>query len=103
VGGYSGPALKPIALAAVYACRRVTDLPIVGMGGVASGRDALEMIAAGATHVGLGTILFADPEAPARVRSELPAAAANAGLDNAEQAFCAAQEPVFTSGNLGKT
>jgi len=103
VGGYSGPALKPIALAAVYACRRVTDLPIVGMGGVASGRDALDMIAAGATHVGLGTILFADPEAPARVRSELPAAAANAGLDNAEQAFCAAQEPVFTSGNLGKT
>jgi len=103
VGGYSGPALKPIALAAVYACRRVTDLPIVGMGGVASGRDALEMIAAGATHVGLGTILFADPEAPARVRSELPAASANAGLDNAEQAFCAAQEPVFTSGNLGKT
>ena len=71
VGGYSGPALKPIALAAVYACRRVTELPIVGMGGVSTGRDALEMIAAGATHVALGTVLFGDPEAPSRVRSEL--------------------------------
>jgi dihydroorotate dehydrogenase (NAD+) catalytic subunit len=99
VGGYSGPALKPIALAAVYACRRVTDLPIVGMGGVDGGRDALEMIAAGATHVALGTVLFGDPEAPARVRSELSIALSNAGFDNAGEAFCAAHEAVFTSDN----
>jgi dihydroorotate dehydrogenase (NAD+) catalytic subunit len=99
VGGYSGPALKPIALAAVYACRRATDLPIVGMGGVSSGRDALEMIAAGATHVALGTVLFADPGAPARVRSELSLALSNAGFDNSEDAVCAAHEPVFTSDN----
>lgn len=72
-GGYSGPALKPIALAAVYACARATALPIVGMGGVRSGRDALDLIAAGASAVALGTILFADPDAPARVRSELDA------------------------------
>ena len=103
VGGYSGPALKPVALAAVFACRRATDLPIVGMGGVSSGRDALEMIAAGATHVALGTVLFADPEAPSRVRSELSLALADAGFDNTESAFCAAQEPVFISDNLGKT
>jgi dihydroorotate dehydrogenase (NAD+) catalytic subunit len=103
VGGYSGPALKPIALAAVYACRTVTDLPIVGMGGVASGRDALEMIAAGATHFALGTVLFADPGAPSRVRSELAREAADAGFDNAGEAFCAAQKAVFTSDNLGKT
>ncbi len=99
VGGYSGPALKPIALAAVYACRRVTELPIVGMGGVSTGRDALEMVAAGATHVALGTVLFADPEAPSRVRSELSLAASNAGFDNEGEAFCAAQEPVFASDN----
>ena len=68
-----GPALKPIALAAVYACRRATGLPIVGMGGVRTGRDALELIACGATHVALGTVLFADPEAPDRVRRELAA------------------------------
>ena len=102
VGGYSGPALKPIALAAVYACRRATDLPIVGMGGVSSGRDALELIAAGATHVALGTVLFADPEASSRVRSELALALSDAGCDNTEEAFCAAQEPVFTSVNKAK-
>jgi dihydroorotate dehydrogenase (NAD+) catalytic subunit len=103
IGGYSGPALKPIALAAVYACRRATNLPIVGMGGVSTGRDALEFIAAGATHVGLGTVLFSDPEAPSRVRSELSLALANAGFDNVAEAFCAAQEPVFASDNETKT
>src|SRR5262249_30143925 len=61
LGGYSGPALKPIALAAVYACRPATNLPIVGMGGVSTGRDALELVAAGATHVALGTVLFTHP------------------------------------------
>ena len=72
-GGYSGPALKPIALAAVYACARATSLPIVGMGGVQSGRDVLDLLAAGASRVALGTILFADPDAPTRVRAELDA------------------------------
>jgi dihydroorotate dehydrogenase (NAD+) catalytic subunit len=80
IGGYSGPALKPIALAAVYACRRATDLPIVGMGGVWSGRDALELIAAGATAVALGTVLFADPKAPLRVRRELSSASEALGM-----------------------
>jgi dihydroorotate dehydrogenase (NAD+) catalytic subunit len=70
-GGYSGPALKPVALAAIHAARRATELPIVGMGGVWSGRDVLEFVACGATHVALGTVLFADPDAPARVRAEL--------------------------------
>jgi dihydroorotate dehydrogenase (NAD+) catalytic subunit len=70
-GGLSGPALKPIGLAAVYASYAATGLPIVGMGGIASGRDALEFVAAGAASVALGTILFSDPEAPARIRAEL--------------------------------
>jgi dihydroorotate dehydrogenase (NAD+) catalytic subunit len=70
-GGLSGPALRPIALAAVYACRRVTALPIVGMGGVMTGRHALELLAAGANDVALGTVLFADPAAPGRIRGEL--------------------------------
>ncbi|MBA2643521.1 MAG: dihydroorotate dehydrogenase [Actinobacteria bacterium] len=71
VGGYSGPALRPIALACVWACAAAVDLTIVGMGGVASGRDALDFTAAGASAVALGTILFSDPAAPARVRAEL--------------------------------
>jgi dihydroorotate dehydrogenase (NAD+) catalytic subunit len=81
-GGYSGPALKPVALAAVYACADAVELPIVGMGGVRSGLDALELIAAGASAVALGTILFADPDAPARIRSDLAAEAAARGFEN---------------------
>jgi dihydroorotate dehydrogenase (NAD+) catalytic subunit len=80
VGGYSGPALKPIALACVHACARAVDLPIVGMGGVASGLDALELVAVGASAVALGTILFSDPRAPVRIRAELEAEAAARGF-----------------------
>jgi dihydroorotate dehydrogenase (NAD+) catalytic subunit len=94
-GGYSGPALKPIALAAVHACRRATRLPIVGMGGVQTGRDVLELVACGATQVALGTVLFADPGAPSRVRSELSAAVAAAGFDRVEDAFGVALDPVY--------
>ena len=54
VGGYSGPALKPIALACVHACASAVDVPIVGMGGVWTGLDALELVAAGAGAVGPG-------------------------------------------------
>jgi dihydroorotate dehydrogenase (NAD+) catalytic subunit len=99
-GGYSGPALKPIALAAVYTCRRASELPIVGMGGVQTGRDALELIACGATHVALGTVLFGDPDAPQRIRSELALALASAGLDNTDEAFSAAHKAVCSPGNM---
>jgi dihydroorotate dehydrogenase (NAD+) catalytic subunit len=71
VGGLSGPTLKPIALATVHACYRATRMPIVGMGGVQCGRDALDLVAVGARHVALGTILFSDPDAPTRIRREL--------------------------------
>jgi dihydroorotate dehydrogenase (NAD+) catalytic subunit len=74
-GGYSGPALRPIALACVHACASVVDVPIVGMGGVGSGQDALELVAVGAGAVALGTVLFSDPDAPRRVRVELGAEA----------------------------
>jgi dihydroorotate dehydrogenase (NAD+) catalytic subunit len=79
-GGLSGPALKPVALHAVSVCHEATGLPIVGMGGIQSGRDALEFGACGARDVALGTVLFADPGAPARIRAELAAARADAGV-----------------------
>jgi dihydroorotate dehydrogenase (NAD+) catalytic subunit len=80
-GGLSGPALRPIALAAVFACFKSTRLPIVGMGGIETGRHALEFIAAGASRIAVGTTLFADPEAPARIRSELADEAAALGFE----------------------
>ncbi len=91
-GGYSGPALKPIALACVHACYRAANLPIVGMGGMANGRDALELVAAGASAVALGTILFADPGAPVRIREELAAELALLGLDSLDEARGIAHE-----------
>jgi dihydroorotate dehydrogenase (NAD+) catalytic subunit len=85
-GGLSGPALKPVALHAVSVCHEATSLPIVGMGGIESGRDVLEFVACGARDVALGTVLFSDPGAPARVRSELAAACAKAGVASPEDA-----------------
>jgi dihydroorotate dehydrogenase (NAD+) catalytic subunit len=101
-GGLSGPALKPIALAAVATCYRATELPIVGMGGVQTGLDALELIAAGARHVALGTVLFADPDAPARVRAELDAAAAERGWNSYDDAFAVAHEETFSIGTTNR-
>jgi dihydroorotate dehydrogenase (NAD+) catalytic subunit len=97
-GGLSGPALKPIALAAVATCYRATGLPIVGMGGVQTGLDALELIAAGARHVALGTVLFADPDAPGRVRTELHAEAAARGWGSYEDAYGVAHEEALSVG-----
>jgi dihydroorotate dehydrogenase (NAD+) catalytic subunit len=98
-GGYSGPALKPVALAAVLAARRATQLPIVGMGGVQSGRDALELIACGATDVALGTVLFADPDAPARIRTELIEECERAGFARLEDAYGVALDNVAKLAN----
>jgi len=98
-GGYSGPALKPVALAAVHTARSATELPIVGMGGVQCGRDALELIACGATHVALGTVLFADPDAPVRVRVELADELARTGFASLDEAFCASLDAVANAEN----
>jgi dihydroorotate dehydrogenase (NAD+) catalytic subunit len=92
VGGLSGPTLKPVALAAVYACYRATRLPIVGMGGVWSGRDVLDLVAVGARDVALGTVLFADPDAPARIRTELAAELAAVGVSSLDNAFASAHD-----------
>jgi dihydroorotate dehydrogenase (NAD+) catalytic subunit len=98
-GGYSGPALRPVALAAVLAARRATTLPIVGMGGVETGRHVLELIACGATHVALGTVLFADPDAPARVQAELAEELASLGAESTEDVFGVALDVVADAAN----
>jgi dihydroorotate dehydrogenase (NAD+) catalytic subunit len=72
VGGVSGPAIRPIAVRCVYELARAVDVPILGTGGVSSGRDALEMIAAGATLVGVGSAVYGrGPEAFAEIREEM--------------------------------
>ena len=70
-GGLSGPAIRAVALAQVAAVARRVAVPIVGMGGVASGEHAWELLGAGATLVAVGTASFRDPAAGARIASEL--------------------------------
>jgi len=70
-GGLSGPAIKPIALRMVYEAARAVRIPVVGMGGIASGEDAAEFLVAGATAVEVGTATFWDPAAPIRIAREL--------------------------------
>ena len=84
-GGASGPPLHPIALACVYTCANAVELPIVGMGGVMSGRDALDLVAVGASAIALGTVLFGDPFAPDRVRGELEREAGSRGYASAAE------------------
>ena len=71
-GGLSGPAIRPIAVRAIYQVREaLPKLPILGMGGVASGRDALELILAGASGVSVGTANFGNPSAVYEIQEEL--------------------------------
>jgi dihydroorotate dehydrogenase (NAD+) catalytic subunit len=71
-GGVSGPAIFPVALRAVYDCRAAyPHTPIVGVGGVASARDVVAMVMAGADAVEVGTAIFADPRAPWRIQRSL--------------------------------
>jgi dihydroorotate dehydrogenase (NAD+) catalytic subunit len=70
-GGLSGPAIKPIALRMVCQAARAVKIPVVGLGGIASGLDAAEFLIAGATAVEVGTATFWDPRAPLRVAREL--------------------------------
>jgi dihydroorotate dehydrogenase (NAD+) catalytic subunit len=73
-GGLSGPAVRPVAVAQIRAVAAAVSVPIVGMGGIASGADALEMLAAGAALVAVGTENFRDPRAGSRVASEIAGA-----------------------------
>ncbi|HXI41580.1 MAG TPA: dihydroorotate dehydrogenase [Bryobacteraceae bacterium] len=70
-GGLSGPAIKPIALRMVYQAAKAVKIPVVGIGGIATGEDAAEFMIAGATAVEVGTATFWDPAAPARIAREL--------------------------------
>lgn len=70
-GGLSGPAIKPLALRMVFEAARAVKIPVVGLGGIATGVDAAEFLIAGATAVEVGTATFWDPRAPLRIAKEL--------------------------------
>ena len=84
-GGLSGPAVLPVAVRMVWEVACAVDLPILGMGGVAKGEDAAQLMLAGATAVAVGTACFADPYAPIKVRDGLRDIAARQGLDCVSQ------------------
>jgi dihydroorotate dehydrogenase (NAD+) catalytic subunit len=71
LGGLSGPAIKPIALRMVYEAARAVTIPVIGLGGIATGEDAAEFLIAGASAVQVGTANFWDPRSPERIAEEL--------------------------------
>jgi dihydroorotate dehydrogenase (NAD+) catalytic subunit len=79
MGGLSGPAIKPVALRAVYQAAQAASVPIVGVGGIATIDDVMQFLVAGATAVQLGTVNFYNPRASIEVLDALPAALAEAG------------------------
>ena len=99
VGGLSGPAIRPVAVRCVYqvhAAMRsgaVPEVPILGMGGIRTGLDALEFVLAGASGVAVGTTVFNDPSAPLRVLDELRAALAERGFTRFTDAVGLAHHP----------
>lgn len=87
-GGLSGPAIRPVAVRCVWQIRQaLPDIPILGMGGIRTGADAMQFILAGANAVSVGTIVFNDPSAPVRVHSELAALLAGKGFSRLTDAI----------------
>jgi dihydroorotate dehydrogenase (NAD+) catalytic subunit len=87
-GGLSGPAIRPVALRCVWQVHQaMPEVPILGMGGIRTGADALAFLAAGATAVSIGTATFGDPSSPQRVATELAAELAKRGLSSPSDAI----------------
>ena len=84
-GGLSGPAVLPVAVRMVWEASQAVKLPILGMGGVSRGEDAAQLMLAGASAVGVGTALFADPFAPLKVRDRLAELTEQSGLARTAQ------------------
>ena len=95
-GGLSGPAIRPVAIRAVYQVHAaLPQLPILGMGGLTSGRDAFEFILAGARAVSVGTATFGNPTAVIKVKDELEAILVEKGFSSVEQAVGYAHREVL--------
>ena len=93
-GGLSGPAIRPLAVRCVWQVHQVLpSVPIVGMGGIRTGLDALEFVLAGASAVAVGTVIFNDPSSPIRVLHELQRELGDRGFDRLQDAVGYAHRP----------
>jgi dihydroorotate dehydrogenase (NAD+) catalytic subunit len=93
-GGLSGPAIRPVAVRCVWQVHKnLPSYPIIGMGGIRSGLDALQFILAGASAVSVGTAVFGDPTAPVRVLAELETALEERGFASLADAVGYAHRP----------
>jgi len=94
-GGLSGPAIRPVAVRCVWQVREaLPDVPIIGAGGVRTGRDALELLLAGAALVAVGTVLFHDPSACSRIQRELEEELGARGVERVSDIVGRAHQPV---------
>ncbi len=84
-GGLSGPAIKPIALRMVHQAAKAVKIPVIGLGGIATGEDAAEFLMAGASLVEVGTATFWDPAAPVKIAAELREILAELGVGSARE------------------
>ena len=92
-GGLSGPAIRPIAVRAIYQVHKaLPNIPILGMGGVTSGRDALELVLAGASGISVGTATFGNPNAAMQIKNELLSLIQERGFNSFADAIGAAHE-----------
>jgi dihydroorotate dehydrogenase (NAD+) catalytic subunit len=98
-GGLSGPAIRPVAVRCIWQVHEAfPDIPIIGMGGVRTGRDALELMLAGASTVSVGTAIFHDPSACPRIVRELEEELASRGIERATDVVGLAHEPRQVAG-----
>ncbi len=101
-GGLSGPAIRPVAVRCIWQVREaLPGVPIIGMGGVRTGRDALELILAGASMVSVGTTIFHDPSACARILRELEDELTIRGVERLSEVIGLAHQPHATTGRDG--
>ena len=102
-GGLSGPAIRPVAVRCIWQVREaLPDVPIIGMGGVMTGRDALELMLAGASMVSVGTAIFHDPSACARILRELDEELVRRGIDRVADLVGSAHEVKTTAGTRSR-